>query len=151
MEPQLKQGEIKLSIHKSAENQSLIAYGFQSEFVHVIVNILANAKEAIEEQLGRGDQLSERLISIDIGCRQGEILLQIKDNGCGIPEHLLSRIFTPYFTTKGTLSGTGIGLYMAKIIVEKEMLGTLSAANTGSGALLTISLPQMAEKDVAHA
>ena len=59
--------------------------------------------------------------------------------------------FTPYFTTKGTLSGTGIGLYMAKIIVETEMQGTLTAANTDSGALLTISLPQMAEKDVAHA
>ena len=151
MEPQLKQGDIRLEISKSVGTKALIAYGFPSEFVHVIVNLLANAKEAIEEQLGRGDKLPERLISIDIGCRQGEILLQIKDNGCGIPEHLLSKIFTPYFTTKGTLSGTGIGLYMAKIIVEKEMLGTLSAANTGSGALLTISLPQMAEKDVAHA
>ncbi len=151
MEPQLKQAEIKLLIRNNVENQALIAYGFQSEFVHVIVNILANAKDAIEEVTADAEPPPERRISIDIGCRQGEILLQIVDSGCGIPEHLLEQVFSPYFTTKGTLAGTGIGLYMAKIIVEKEMQGTLSAANTGSGALFAIRLPQLAEEGFAHA
>jgi len=151
MEPQLRQGEIRLTTNRDNNSQALIAYGFQSEFVHVIVNILANARDAIEEQATRDGVRPERLISIEIGCRSAEILLQIRDNGCGIPEHLLARIFTPYFTTKGTTAGTGIGLYMAKIIVEKEMQGTLTAGNTGDGALFTISLPQLAEEGYAHA
>ena len=151
VEPHLKQAGISLSIHKSAEDEELIAYGFPSEFVHVIVNILSNAKDAIEEQLRRNAQMTERLISIDIGCRGDEILLQIKDNGCGIEEHLLPRIFTPYFTTKGTMSGTGIGLYMAKMIVENEMKGGLSAQNTGNGMLFTISLPKMNKEGYSHA
>ena len=151
MEPQLRQGEIRLKIHNSSETQALIVHGFQSEFVHVIVNILANAKDAIEELAGRGGKQGERLISIDIDSPDGEILLQVRDNGCGIPEHLLSKIFAPYFTTKGTVSGTGIGLYMAKMIVENEMKGTLTAGNTGSGALFTIRLPRMAEEGIVNA
>ncbi len=49
----------------------------------------------------------------------------ISDSGCGIPEHLMLQIFNPYFTTKGASSGTGMGLYMSKMIVEKEMNGEL--------------------------
>ena len=67
--------------------------------------------------------------------------VSITDNGCGIPEELLSKIFTPYFTTKGTSVGTGIGLYMAKMIIEKEMAGSIFAENVEDGSRFNIRLP----------
>jgi signal transduction histidine kinase len=67
----------------------------------------------------------------------------ISDSGCGIPEHQLLQIFNPYFTTKGASSGTGMGLYMSKMIVEKEMNGELVAENTECGARFTIKLKKM--------
>lgn len=146
MEPHLRQGEIDLHINREEGCDALLIHGFQSEFVHVIVNILANAQEAIEERANREADFVKRLIWVDICRRDDKIILQIKDNGCGIPSHLLPQIFAPYFTTKGTGSGTGIGLYMAKIIVEKEMNGSLTAENTGNGALFTISLPQIIDE-----
>ena len=73
--------------------------------------------------------------------RNDALALTIRDTGCGIPNSLLSKIFTPYFTTKGTATGTGIGLYMAKRIVEVEMLGRIWAENVEDGVQFTIELP----------
>ena len=61
--------------------------------------------------------------------------------GAGIPSHLMEKIFTPYFTTKGTATGTGIGLYMAKMIVEKEMKGHIHVENRYTGVMFRICLP----------
>ena len=72
-------------------------------------------------------------------------IIEILDSGGGIPEHLLPKIFNPYYTTKGTSSGTGMGLYMSKMIVEKEMGGELRAENTANGARFTITLKKMDE------
>ena len=133
------------------QTSDLVAYGFQSEFVHVLLNILTNAKDAIEEKFDSAGSLREGIINIDIISTNSQINLQIRDNGCGIPKQLQEKIFSPYFTTKGTQSGTGTGLYMSKIIVEKEMKGTLMAENVSDGALFTISLPQMNSQGDSHA
>lgn len=151
MEPQFKQSAINISININTQASELIVYGFQSEFVHVLLNILTNAKDAIEEKFNADSSMTEGVISIDISSINGRIVLQVKDNGCGIPEHLLAKIFSPYFTTKGTQSGTGTGLYMSKIIVENEMKGTLSAENANLGALFTITLPQITAQGANHA
>jgi PAS domain S-box-containing protein len=141
MQAQLKQSEIDLKIKYDDFKGPLIVHGYQSEFVHVLVNILANARDAIEERLLEEDG-TLRLIDIEIASHGGEVIIRVKDHGRGIPKQLLAKIFDPYFTTKGALSGAGIGLYMAKIIVEKEMSGVLSAKNTKDGAQFTIRLPK---------
>lgn len=142
MQAQLKQSEIVLKIKYDGINTPLIVHGYQSEFIHVLVNILANARDAIEERLQEEDAGALRLIEIDLINHVGEVIIHVKDHGRGIPKHLLVKIFDPYFTTKATLSGAGIGLYMAKIIVEKEMNGSLLAKNTKVGAQFTIRLPK---------
>jgi PAS domain S-box-containing protein len=142
MQAQLKQSEIELKIKHENIRQPLIVYGYQSEFVHVLVNILANARDAIEDRHLQESYGASRLVAIDIVNHGKEVIIRVKDYGCGIPKHLLTKIFDPYFTTKGTLSGAGIGLYMAKIIIENEMRGTLSAKNTENGAQFTIKLPK---------
>ena len=142
MQAQLKQSEIELRVKHEDIRQPLVVYGYQSEFVHVLVNILANARDAIEDRLLQEPKGVSRLVEIDIVNRGKEAIIRVKDYGCGIPKHLLAKIFDPYFTTKATLSGAGIGLYMAKIIIEKEMNGALSANNTEDGAQFTLRLPK---------
>jgi len=92
----------------------------------------------------------KRTVNIVISSDVHQAVVSITDNGCGIPEDLLQKIFTPYFTTKGSASGTGIGLYMAKMIVEKEMAGILLAKNVEAGSKFTIQLPLGSAKE-SHA
>ena len=68
-------------------------------------------------------------------------LSRIMDNGGGIDEQYLDKIFEPYFTTKD-VNGTGIGLYISKEIIHKHMKGTLHATNSTDGAKFTISIPK---------
>ena len=99
-----------------------------------VLNILANAKEEI---LAR--KVATGRIEIELQ-RQGEtILLRVSDNAGGIAPEILPKIFDPYFTTKD--KGSGIGLYMAKTIIEHNMNGSISAANLGDGACFTLTVP----------
>jgi len=102
---------------------------YQSEFKQVILNLVNNAKDAIIE---KGIEHGEMRIIID----KNQILF--KDNAKGIDEKIIDRIFEPYFTTKEQGKGTGIGLYMSKIIIEENMGGKLSVENDTNGAIFTI-------------
>ncbi len=141
LEPQLTQNEIDLIVNKPKEDSPLIVFGYQSEFIHVIVNILGNAMDSIKEKRLITRSTNSGIVRIDVAIDSPRASISITDNGCGISEQLLSKIFTPYFTTKGSASGTGIGLYMAKMIVEKEMDGLLSVENVTGGSRFTIQLP----------
>ena len=145
MEAQMKHADISLTVKNASGESALIVYGYQGEFIHVLVNILANAKDAIVEraEAESGNAPVLKKIDIVVIADDQEVRLEIRDSGCGIPEHLLPRIFNPYYTTKSASSGTGMGLYMSKMIVEKEMNGELLAENTDSGAKFTIKLKRM--------
>jgi PAS domain S-box-containing protein len=144
MEAQMKHGNITLSVKNKAGSDTLIVYGYQGEFVHVLVNILANARDAILDNRPEEGYALPQSIDIVVASDDESVLIDITDSGGGIPEHLLPQIFNPYYTTKGASSGTGMGLYMSKMIVEKEMGGELLAANTALGARFTIKLKKMA-------
>ena len=142
LEPTLKQGGIALALHCDVDCRPLTVWGYPSEFVHVVVNIIANARDAIGERLEKEPDSAAGRVEVEIGSAGEDVTVQVRDNGGGIPPHLLAKVFTPYFTTKGTTTGTGIGLYMAKMIVEKEMNGLLAVDNLEAGAQLTIRLPK---------
>ncbi len=141
VEPSYRQANIRIDLSVPESEERPAVFGYQSEFSHVIVNILANARDAIEEAIGR-DQTNPREVFISLSETLDRFSITICDSGNGMPEYIIEQIFTPYFTTKGIASGTGLGLYMAKVIVENEMNGTITAHNGSKGACFTITLPR---------
>jgi len=97
----------------------------ESEFKQIILNIISNSKDAI---------VKSRIPHGKIGINIEKNCIIVSDNAGGIPQEILDRIFEPYFTTKEQGEGTGIGLYMSKIIMEKNIGGTLMARNADAGA-----------------
>lgn len=144
MEAQMRHNGINLTVKNYTGDHSLVVLGYTGEFIHVLVNILANAKDAIVERLNNEPSVAKS-IDIVITSSPEVAILEITDSGGGIPEQLLPKIFNPYYTTKGASSGTGMGLYMSKMIVEKEMNGDIRAENTGNGAKFTITLKRMVQ------
>lgn len=122
-------------------DREVVVNGYQNEFQQVIINLCNNARDAILERRLKSEQDSKGEIRLKVMRIEGEAHLSIADNGGGIPEEILGRIFEPYYTTKEESKGTGVGLYMSKIMIEENMGGQLSASNDEQGALFTIILP----------
>jgi len=139
---QLKHNSITVDIRERADSRCRI-YGVQNQFQQSILNILLNAKDAIISAREKGilEKATEGKIDIDIGCENLWTTIDIKDNGGGIRLDDISKIFEPYFTTKHPSVGTGIGLYMTKTIIERQMGGFISVKNVENGALFSIRVP----------
>jgi len=123
---------------------------YRNEFEHVILNLIINARDAIATRRATApDRAPGRgLITFDFFNREGTVIIEVGDNGTGIPDAIMPRIFEPYFTSKKPSAGTGIGLYMSKIMIEDHMKGSLAAKNGPEGAVFSIVLRQ-AEQGVA--
>ncbi len=111
---------------------------YNGEVMQVVLNLLHNAQENFEEK-----QIKNRTIIIKTENRT----ITVCDNGKGIPEDIIEKIFDPYFSTKDKKNGTGLGLYMSKIIIEKHHTGSLIAKNTDDGVCFTIEFGKISEKD----
>jgi signal transduction histidine kinase len=117
------------------EHEHLMLQGYPNEFMQAMLIIFNNAKDAISEH-----GIKNGKIECSFG-RDGRFgVIRIKDNGGGIPEFLLPKLFDAYVTTKGE-KGTGIGLQIAKSIIEDNMKGSLKAENVDGGAMFTIKIP----------
>ena len=123
----------RVEIQLEAEGDVLLG-GFPNEYSHVLLNLLSNAKQAIKAASTKGGQIRIHLSAVD-----GFGQLTVSDTGGGIPDHLLERVFEPYFSTKA--SGTGIGLYMSRQIIEHSMKGQLAVRNITGGAEFLVRVP----------
>lgn len=121
-------------------SEKMEVYGYPNEFAQALLNILSNAKDVLSER-----EISNPFIRLYLKKGYKYILIVIEDNGGGIASEHMDRIFEPYFTTKYAKQGTGIGLYMTKMIIENNMGGIINVKNTNSGALFTIKLPSVPE------
>lgn len=110
---------------------------YHNELKQVLLNIVNNAREAIEYSKSKIREITVTCVSDKYHCT-----ISIQDSGGGVPQHIVDKIFDPYFTTKFESQGTGIGLYMAKMIVERHCFGKLSIYNTKNGACFEIWLRQ---------
>jgi len=121
-----------IQIHLEVD-QDVMLTGFPNEYSQVILNLLSNARGAIEEK-----NILEGSIKIRLFERDGLGCVSICDNGGGIGTDVIDKIFEPYFSTKDM--GTGIGLYMSKMIIERSMHGTIEAHNIDGGAEFIVSI-----------
>lgn len=109
--------------------------GLASEFQQVVLNLINNAKDAIVNSKNFKGK-----ITITLSTKDGYAVVEVRDNGGGMPQKVLDRIYEPYFTTKEQGKGMGMGLYISKMIIEENMGGRLSARNEDNGAVFIIEL-----------
>ncbi len=115
-------------------------FGYPGEFKQSVINIVYNAVDAIKSAK-ESDRSFRGKVTINFLSQGDELKITISDNGGGIDPAVMDKIFDPYFSTKEQGKGTGIGLYMARMIIENHMEGRLTAENGADGAVFTIRLP----------
>ena len=130
IEQLLSKNNIRLKIDMK---DNLNIHGFKDEFIQVILAIITNSIQAFKNQ-------DNKFIAIDAIKNDTNIIINIRDNAGGIPKEILHKVFEPYFTTKHKSQGTGLGLYMSKMICENNMNGILSVSNIQNGVKFTINL-----------
>jgi signal transduction histidine kinase len=112
----------EIEVIKDIEEYEL--FSIENELVQVLINIFNNSKDIL---ISKENQ--KRLIFIKTYKKNNSFYIEIKDNGGGIKDSIIERIFEPYFTTKHQSQGTGIGLYMSQEIVRNHLNGTLMVEN----------------------
>jgi PAS domain S-box-containing protein len=132
-------------IEKSFEDQQIgialqtegdpVVSGYPNEYSQVLLNILMNARDALVEH-----NIADARICLHTFTDGGTTVVTIADNAGGIADEIIDKLFDPYFSTKGPDKGTGIGLFMSKTIIEKNMAGRLTVRNTGKGAEFRIEV-----------
>lgn len=125
----------QITLLKKFPSEPIEITGYKNEFLQVLLNIINNAKDAIAEIQTHNPQ-----IVIQAKKEADKVIFSITDNGGGIKDDVIERLFEPYFTTKSDTAGTGIGLYMSKIIIEDHMHGTIDVKNAEKGAQFIITL-----------
>jgi len=109
------------------------------QFEQVLLNVVLNANDAIRSRHALGDA-ADGLIKISVDKSESKAVINIDDNGIGLPEDVLRRLFEPFFTTKAPKDGTGLGLSISYGIIQ-DMGGSIHAKNGPTGAQFTIELP----------
>ncbi|WP_294962295.1 cache domain-containing protein [Sulfurimonas sp.] len=107
--------------------------GYKREFAQVMLNLISNAKDILNQREIQNPKI-DMLVDVD----GKNVIVTVQDNAGGVKEEHLDLIFEPYFTTKESSKGTGLGLYMSKMIIEKNMNGELTVENTKDGALFKV-------------
>ncbi|MBF0538262.1 MAG: hybrid sensor histidine kinase/response regulator [Nitrospirae bacterium] len=140
----IKKSGIDIILNKGDSEGLFYLRGHPNEFKQVLLNIINNARDAILSQASEAGgipQGRQGKISIALSKLNRHILIAITDNGGGIAEDMAEKLFDPYFTTKGPQKGTGIGLYISKVIIENRMHGGINVRNSDGGAVFTLDLP----------
>jgi signal transduction histidine kinase len=106
------------------EREVYSVFGLRSEFEQILMILINNAIDAIVARFGKEERTAEGVIGIRVAVHDG-ITVTVEDNGIGIDPAIATRIFEPYFTTKDQGEGVGMGLYIAKLILENHMHGSL--------------------------
>ncbi|PHO13686.1 hypothetical protein CPG38_01455 [Malaciobacter marinus] len=125
--------------------KNIFIHGYPNEFKQVILNLINNAKDSILEKRKKEKSNIQGEIKIILTQIEESVKIKIVDDGLGFTNNIENKIFNPYFTTKN--DGIGIGLYMAKLIIENKMNGIIKAYNNIVGAKFIITLPKGKEND----
>ena len=134
----LEKAEIEVRIEGE---EDLTIRGIPNELTQVFLNLFQNAKEAFAKS-----SESPRWLRVHLSQDEHFAVISIEDNAGGIPPESLERIFEPYFSTKHSSQGTGLGLFMSRMIIQKSFQGSIEAINSLKGALFVIKIPLETEE-----
>ena len=139
-EHQLISSNIAVDVHCQGCEEQLVN-GFPKEFKQVILNLIGNARDAIMESRTINGEPEAGRINVNMSVnRDNAMTIDITDNGCGVAPDIAQRILEPYFTTKEESGGTGLGLYMSRMIVEESLGGRFRQIPCHEGATFRIEL-----------
>ena len=139
---------MKTQIHCTVEGEKNLPHilGDNQGLEQVISNLLINAMHALEDK-----EDDQRIIKIKTYSSQDKVMVEIEDNGCGIPEEIQGNIFDPFFTTKGVDKGTGLGMAIVESILHKHNAEISVISTVGIGTKFTISFTALTKtRDEAH-
>jgi len=122
-----------INVNYQPGHESYEIFGRKNEFMHILMNIFSNAREALLE-----NSIDKPWIEVSVFRDHERVVLQISDNAGGISSDDIDKVFDVYYSTKTSTGGTGLGLYMCKKIIEQGMQGSLSVSNTNMGALFEL-------------
>ncbi|MFA6197484.1 MAG: HAMP domain-containing sensor histidine kinase [Sulfurimonas sp.] len=129
--PRLKESAIEIVIDKSEE---VIINTYMNEIIQVLLNLLNNAIDSLMEV-----KKEHPKVTLSIEDKDETLLILVEDNSSGISEENVLKIFEPYFSTKGK-NGTGLGLYMSQMIIQKQFNGTISVQTSPNGSIFTVEI-----------
>jgi len=131
--PRLKEVEATIRIEKE---ENIVIHTYPNELLQVMLNLLNNAIDVLSEF-----KKEDATIILSARCEDESIVLSAQDNATGISEENLPHIFEPYFSTKGK-NGTGLGLYMSQMIIEKQFRGTIAVVTSKEGSIFSVKIPK---------
>lgn len=134
LEHKIKLENINIQKHLT-EVSKLEIKGYKTELGQVFLAIMSNSMDILHEKK------DEKKIDISIEKDDANIKILFKDNAGGIPLNVLPYVFDPYYSTKKDKNGTGLGLYMAKMIIEKSFEGSIKAFNEEDNACFELIIP----------
>ncbi len=117
-------------------DEEIIMQGYSNELQQVILVLINNAKDVLKSRENAAPKIVIRL-----GKEDTYAFISVSDNAGGIEDDIIGKVFEPYFTTKQQTQGTGLGLYISKMIIQESMNGSLEVENRNAGACFTIRLP----------
>ncbi|MCP4670745.1 MAG: response regulator [Desulfobacula sp.] len=131
--------EKQISIHWEIQNDKIIIWSDPYQIRQVLINLLNNAVQALEQN---------GFISISFHEIKNDVILEIKDNGVGIPKDNLRKIFDPFFSTKSFDEGSGLGLFVVHKIIDGLDGEIEVTSKVGKGTCFKIKLPKKLEKTI---
>lgn len=149
---QIAPGDMTLEVAAHAGDD--MVRGLPNEFAQVMVNLLANARDAIQERraidgASAADTADRDRIAILVLPEPERVTVEVRDNGVGIPVEAAGQLFNPDFSTKKNREGSGLGLYMSRLIIEQSMGGTISFSSMPGATVFRLVLPRQQTKDAA--
>lgn len=140
LKPQMAVNFIDVNFFDHTQGE-INSFGYENIFKQAVTNLLLNSRDAIVEKVATQVPF-EGTIDIDVSAEKYYVQILIRDNGIGIPNNMRDKMFQPYKTSKG-ISGTGIGLYITKLIIEDKIGGTISVVSYENPTVFKLMLPRV--------
>lgn len=123
---------------KYLQHEEITLHSYRSELIQALLIVLKNALDACSNM----QDSNQQEIVLNVIPKEDEVIISVQDNGCGIPIEIIDKIYDPYFTTKHQSQGTGLGLYILKMIIEQTIQGKVDISSKNNVTICSMHIPK---------